>query len=312
MLAEAVGSIQAWPVEFGEGDRTPATVGPEFEWASEGPNTTPIAGLTSSSLYRHAGYFFGGYKTFVPWRFQLLDDSRALVSSVGLGSIAAGLALGSAGAIWSDVTDVLPAPRVLVLINPGQLLLETTSLHEEPNSIRLISPGLRPRVLRVGQPLTEPPLKHLDPKAADALAAVRDLTNWLGRTDDEVAEICRYSLRASKYWARGKVPRPSTVRRLFETHALLSSLVRKLGRSGARQWMEEPTATGSTRLEALSLEDGMTSVVREASKVLFTSQRREVPRSESVESAAASEVADAYAPDDFIGEVRRPRKPPDA
>jgi hypothetical protein len=139
-----------------------------------------------------------------------------------------------------------------------------------------------------------------------------DLMRWLNRSRDEVADICRVSTRTSQYWASGKRPRPATVRRLYEVHSFVGSLVRVLGRGRTRQWLdEEGEQESATRLQVLATDDGLASVIREASPLLFVeAPRGERPRPESLEDEEIAEGSEPFSPARLEGTPRRPRRPP--
>jgi hypothetical protein len=238
---------------------------------------------------------------WLPWAFEPIPAHHWVVSSMGLGAIASGITLSPAEGNARAATLVLPARDVLRIINPGQLTIRTTALHEV-GTIDLVTPGLKSRSLRVQEAISPWYLESPwgDPSATDALSAVGDVSRWLGRSRDEVADICHYSLRASQYWATGKQPRPSTVRRLFEVHAFAGSLVERLGRRRARQWLEDRPDGGASRLEALAASDSIASFIREASPMLFAEPTLgEGPRSEAAEAEEISRVAEPYDPSRF-------------
>lgn len=76
-----------------------------------------------------------------------------------------------------------------------------------------------------------------------AYDAFKDLGQWLDATDDEVAEMVGIGRTTPYDWKRvGREPRRSTVRLLFQCHAVLSALVKKLGEPQAKEWLlvEDP------------------------------------------------------------------------
>jgi hypothetical protein len=150
-----------------------------------------------------------------------------------------------------------------------------------------------------------------DPPAADAGDAMRDLMDWLHEGREEIGRLAGFSRRSSHYWDTGTRPRPATVRRLFEIHSVVASLVQALGRTRTRDWLRQPSRTIPTasRLELLGADDGIPVVTDEIASLLFDNARRgEPPRPESDERGIAVEAAEAYEPSAFEGSLRRARK----
>jgi len=116
--------------------------------------------------------------------------------------------------------------------------------------------------------------------AARALAAVADLSVWLGMTEDQVADIARFSRRNLSNWRAGLGSYPKTVRGLFEIHALLSGLVRAIGVDGAESWMALQSATGSPRRQLLATDAGRAQLLSEAQPLLFAKVGRDAPAAE--------------------------------
>lgn len=256
-------------------------------------------------------------RSWLPWSFAPAANevNSVFVSSSGLGAIASGVVLSSTAAIGVGTTTVIPASGVFGLINPGQIIgTELTPLWEELHKVLLLTPGLLPRVLRIREKFWEDYIPgSSDPRLADALASFQDLGRWLNRSPDELAEICRISLRAFRYWSSGKTkhPRPGSVRRVHDVHAFVGSLVRTLGRQRTRDWLEQVSAEGVPRLHILATEDGLTTLMREASPWLFAeSPRSEPPRPEPTEAAESEAATEPYEPSLFRGPIRRPRRAP--
>jgi hypothetical protein len=323
-VAETIGRIDTWRSEAGVFDVTPIFsthlamhTGQNQPRSAvrrmglvEPSDETPVL-TTLHRFHAHMGDW-SWERQWIPWAFELSPRHPAAVSSVGLGAIAAGVSLYTAGSVAAEATALLPAQGVFRLVNPGQISVQTTPLWDEAATLILNTPGLLPRMLRVRESVGQliDPLSR-DPRASDASSAMFDLMRWLNRGRDEVADICRFATRTSQYWSTGKKPRPATVRRLFEVHSFVGSLVRALGRSAARRWLEErPTEEGS-RLEALATEEGLTDVLREASRFLFADRLRgERPRPEAIGAEEAMAPTDELTPVRVTGEPRRPRRPP--
>ena len=322
---QTVGVLQAWESQYAYPEETSFVSRPA--WARQSGSAgspgwvrgitigdvTPTIVTWATSLPNEVG------RRWIPWSFipATSEIGSVAVSSSGLEAISSGVALSGTAAVGIGTTTVLPATGVFGLINPGQIAAATsTPLWEEFHEILLLTPGLLPRRLRVREKFWEGYTPRVtDPRLADALDALRDLGRWLNRSQDELVEICRISLRAFRYWNSGKTksPRPDTVRHLNEVHALVGSLVRMLGRQRARDWLEQPSASGVPRLHTLATEDGVTTLVREASPWLFAeAPRSEPPRPELTEAAESEAATEPYEPSLFRGPARRPRRAPRA
>lgn len=274
-------------------------------------DVTPTIGLWTTGLPNYTG------RQWVPWSLISTagEVGSTILSASGISATASSITLANATAGGSGTTTILPTIGLSSLIYPSQILATTlTSLWEEPHEILLLTPGLLPRTFRVREKFWEEfSLRASDPRLADALDAFQDLGRWLNRSQDELVEICRISLRTFRYWTSGKTksPRPNSVRRLHEVHAFVGSLVRTQGRQRARDWLEQPSGTGVSRIHVLATEDGLTTLVREASPWLFTkAPRPEAPQPELTEAAEAEVAAEPYEPSLFHGPIRRPRRTP--
>lgn len=103
-----------------------------------------------------------------------------------------------------------------------------------------------------------------------SLEAVKELCEWLGQTEEEVAELAGFAVRSIANWRRGRRPYPATVRRLRQIHALVRALIDLLGVSRTRLWLfEKGSASVSTRLELLRTDAGLATVVDEAAGMLY-------------------------------------------
>jgi hypothetical protein len=66
-----------------------------------------------------------------------------------------------------------------------------------------------------------------------------ELADWLGLTQAQTAELLGMGRTTPLAWEReGHEPQPARARRLYQTHALVSTLVRRLGREDTRRWLE--------------------------------------------------------------------------
>lgn len=87
----------------------------------------------------------------------------------------------------------------------------------------------------------EPALKR-EPEQARTVRAYRafvELADWLGLTQAKTAALLDMGRTTPLAWEReGHEPQPARARRLYQTHALVSTLMRKLGREEMRRWMD--------------------------------------------------------------------------
>jgi hypothetical protein len=74
-----------------------------------------------------------------------------------------------------------------------------------------------------------------------AYRAFTELTAWLGMTQEETAALLEIGRTTPLAWRRGHEPQPARARRLFQTHALVKTLVRRLGTDEARRWLGRGT-----------------------------------------------------------------------
>jgi hypothetical protein len=142
--------------------------------------------------------------------------------------------------------------------------------------------------------------------AQTAVAAVADIQRWLAVGQDQVATLAGYAPRSVKNWREGMDPYPSTVRRLFDLHALLGSLTERMGVDGARLWLADASHTGVRRRDLIGEDAGLRSVISEASATLF-----ERPNVAPIHALDFDEEIDrdvSRRPDLFSGPVRRARR----
>lgn len=311
-----IGVIETWLDTTGRGQETPLLShgypGSTALWDSPSQATMISFGAAAvAGVLRRSCDRIGHHASvWLPWAFQPHERLEAGVSSVGLGAIASGLTLSSGQMQDLDATPIIPSCAVYTLINPAQALVNVTPLGNESTAIYFLTPGLRPRVVRVRDsqrlmPSTTSPPREV--RASEAVHAVRDLVDWLEVSRDEVAEICGFSLRASHYWTGGVTPRPTTTRRLYEVHSLIRSLVKAIGSAETRNWLRGADRSGTQRLELLGEADGPARLTRAAAEFLFELPYRERPRSEPLEDLDDRPTFEGAMPG---LPLRRPRKPP--
>ncbi|SRR6266536_1080923 len=313
---ETIGTLETWESDSSYPDETPVLADVESAWAHAASRIARWPGVVpeeSTPLITSGHAYLQDVQVgriWMPWAFSPSASTDFAVSSVGMGVMAAGMVL-SVGMGGIGGTGVLPAGGVFHLINPGQITIDTTPLWREARAIQLITPGLLPRTFRVRDigmrlPVTES-------RTIRALTTITELGDWLNLSHKGVAELCRFSLRASRYWGSGQTenPRPTTVRHLYDVHSFVESLVRRLGVQGARGWLSLPSDLGEPRIDVLSTEQGVKELLREASRVLFAeAPRPERPLPESAMNEPEDVAADPYVPASHRAPPRRPRKPP--
>lgn len=117
---------------------------------------------------------------------------------------------------------------------------------------RLASIALQPLVAPTATATYLPPLRiphryaRFEPRIVPvprsrAYRAFTELTAWLGMTQEETATLLGIGRTTPLAWRRGHEPQPARARRLFQTHALVKTLVRRLGTDEARRWLGRGT-----------------------------------------------------------------------
>ena len=76
------------------------------------------------------------------------------------------------------------------------------------------------------------------PSPSRAYSTFVELADWLGMTQEELAGLFHYGRTTPLAWRRGHEPRRDRVRQLYQTHALVGTLVRRLGREATQSWFE--------------------------------------------------------------------------
>ena len=108
-----------------------------------------------------------------------------------------------------------------------------------------------------------------------ALAAVRDLCEWLYLPESAVARLCNFSVRSIANWRQGREPRPATVRRLLEVRSTIGALIEARGLDGARALLAAtPDVEVSGEVERLMDEGGLAKLSDEIGPQLFESPKR--------------------------------------
>jgi hypothetical protein len=85
-----------------------------------------------------------------------------------------------------------------------------------------------------------------DESKSPAFAAFKDLCRWLVMTDAEISDLVGVGRTTPYSWIRDDhEPRAATVRRLYQIHALVSAVAKRLGDEETRKWFSagSPTPT---------------------------------------------------------------------
>lgn len=113
------------------------------------------------------------------------------------------------------------------------------------------------------------PESHVSP----AFDAFKDLVRWLDANDEEVANMIGIGRTTHYSWKRdGREPHRSTVRRLFQTHAVLAALVNRLGEPAVTTWLAHEDGSRRERI----LAGDLPSVQEEMRPLLFARRRPRV------------------------------------
>lgn len=213
---------------------------------------------------------------------------------------------------WSpelSSTSMLPSSVLATYLDRWFGVVTSTSITSflgDVAEIWVVPVGTRPTEL-VGdfKELFSPERPTMPSPAQRALAAVADVRSWLGVGRDDVAQLAGYSPRSIKNWREGMDPYPATVRRLLDIHALVGSLERRLGSGGTRVWLADVAADGRARRELLGEEDGLRTLVSEATTILFEPPVRDA-RTVEIDEPEGPETPPR--PELFTGPVRRTRR----
>jgi hypothetical protein len=135
--------------------------------------------------------------------------------------------------------------------------------------------------------------------AERALSAVEDLVQWLGRTEEQIADLAGFARRNIPNWRSGSGVYPKTVRSLFEIHAVVGGLVRNLGIEGANHWLAQMSESGIMYRQLLASSDGRRALQRLAQPLVFSRTRF---------SGLVEDVEDDVSPDSAFSAPPEPQK----
>jgi hypothetical protein len=203
-----------------------------------------------------------------------------------------GTGLSAAGTDLNAPDAAAPLPPVSLLLHSGWIWRETqtSSFHlaaECSYFHNYEASALTPWRLSLDPPVSITPtetstdVRALPPTQATstsspvsaALQAADDLRAWLHLTYEDVASMSGLGKRSIHHWrATGAIPRPATVRRLLEIHALVQVLRRRLGPTQANDWFRSGMPS---RLELLRNGD-LDAVRTAAQEILFPRLRHPV------------------------------------
>jgi hypothetical protein len=122
-------------------------------------------------------------------------------------------------------------------------------------------------------PLRPPPQP---PRTTRAFAAFTELHSWLRLSVEETAALVGVGRTTPiNSWLReGHEPRPETARRLYQLHALVSTVAQRLGSEGAYRWFASGSPSMLERLEA----GDQSAVIAAAERDFFHDVPRTSPR----------------------------------
>lgn len=114
-----------------------------------------------------------------------------------------------------------------------------------------------------------------------------ELSRWIGIGKVRTAKMLGISRGTTNAWKAGGEPQPANARRLYRSHTIVKTLVRRLGFEETRAWLE----TGDpSPLDLLAAGD-LAAVDRAASALVFVGSEQEservgafIPESDDVES----------------------------
>lgn len=143
--------------------------------------------------------------------------------------------------------------------------------------------------------------------APPAYRAFKDLARWLDAEDAQVAEMVKIGRTTAYTWNRdGREPRPATAQRIYEHHATLDALGRRLGTDGLRSWLHEGVPP---RRDAL-LNGRLASLESDVHAVLFRqSAERRIDLSAAPEEIGPVVERTEAEPKPVRSSGRRPRQP---
>jgi hypothetical protein len=151
-----------------------------------------------------------------------------------------------------------------------------------------------------------PPVAGMAPVSAvapPAFRAFKDLVRWLDADDAQVSAAVGVGRTTPYSWRRDdREPRASTVRRLYEYHAVLSSLRRRLGEMEFRRWLFGDDSEPRARL----LEGELEAVEGRVHELLFRRHDTGVGLGWAPEDAESSDPRSRHEPLRPSG--RRPRR----
>jgi hypothetical protein len=160
----------------------------------------------------------------------------------------------------------------------------------------------------IGHPHAEDPAtgdREAAPEDPEAYRAFKQLGAWLSVDDEQVSDMLGIGRTTPYAWKReAREPRPENARRVYEYHAVLDSLRRRLGLSGFQLWLRSGHPTRRERLLAGELE----ALDRDVHSVLFqqtTEDRPDLGWAPEPKDAGVSVEAAGVAP---RRASRRPRR----
>jgi len=132
---------------------------------------------------------------------------------------------------------------VIAFIGGGAMLFVEHKVFEATPSV--IERARAATVATGREPVSDPP----------AYEAFKALGRWLDADDAAIADMVGVGRTTPYTWKRdGREPRAATAQRIYEYHATLDSLRRRLGAGGLRRWLHEGIPPRRDTLLASGLE----------------------------------------------------------
>lgn len=182
--------------------------------------------------------------------------------------------------LGSGVVHLLDDARVFGVrdVTPIEGCVGTTTVTFGPTTADRWRPNHAARVVEGDLSLSEvldelevAATKKYEPKA---FAALKDLRRWLRLSVAEAAELVGFGRTTPSSWVRaGNEPQPARARRLYQTHAIISAMVRRFGEDETLHWF----LSGSPSPRAFLLQGDIEAAADSAERLLIGRQRRPGP-----------------------------------
>ena len=136
---------------------------------------------------------------------------------------------------WTAATVNEASPHRALATIALRPLLEPTPPTGMPRSALSASPLRAPLPMAEHEPIVA---QTGGTVGSGAYRTFAELAGWLGMTQAQTAALLGIGRTTPLAWRRGHEPRPRRARRLYQTHALVNTLVRRVGLGETRLWLE--------------------------------------------------------------------------